>query len=138
MNNLYYKLDNDKNIIVCKDVLEWARSFEGMDRHVKDTLTPNFRISTVFIGIDMSFRKEGDNSPPLLFETMVFATKDLENEGEFTGHDSYCERYATYEEASLGHDRIFNQIINNEIELKTRKKIKLTFKLPDNEETSTG
>jgi len=43
----FFRLDEDKNVIACKDALEWARSFEGMDRHVKDTLTANFRVSTV-------------------------------------------------------------------------------------------
>jgi len=61
---------------------------------------------------------------------MVFGQRDPDEEGMFTGSDSYCERYATYEEASLGHDRIFNMVVNNEIELETKKTLKLNLKLP--------
>ena len=126
MSTLFYRLDEDKNIIACKDAIEWARAFESMNRHVKETITPEFRISTVFIGMDMRFSAE-EGDLPILFETMVFATKNMDGT-DFTGEDSYCDRYCTYEEAMIGHDNVFNKIINGEIELKTRKTIKLNFK----------
>ena len=48
------------------------------------------RISTVFVGIDLSFPGEG---PPLLWETRIFG-------GE---HDGFQEKYSTRKAAIIGH-----------------------------------
>lgn len=70
-----------------------ARTFRG-DRHVADEMIGDTRVSTVFLGIDHQF---GDG-PPLLFETMVFSSnQDL---------DEYCDRYATWDQAAAGHQKI--------------------------------
>ena len=50
-------------------------------------------VSTVFLGLDHSHVK---NNGPILFETMVFGSK----------YEDYQERYQTYDEAILGHERI--------------------------------
>ena len=74
------------------DVVVWGRWFETAKRHVNQTELPNnVRVSTVFLGIDHSF----DGGVPILFGTMIFG-------GE---HDEYQERYATWEEAEVGHQR---------------------------------
>ena len=57
-------------------------------------------ISTVFLGLDHAFGHYG----PILFETMIF-------KGE---HDGWQDRYETYREAIEGHNKVFQQIINNE------------------------
>lgn len=58
----------------------WARTFDSAHRHIATEhikanrlkwalgLAPDYRVSTVFLGIDHNF----DGGPPLLFETMVF------------------------------------------------------------------
>jgi hypothetical protein len=53
-------------------------------------LTKTFDVSTVWLGLDHSFR----NGPPLIFETMVFA------EGS---SDLACRRYSTEAQAREGH-----------------------------------
>lgn len=58
------------------------------------------RLSTVFLGIDHNF---GDG-PPILFETMVFGGKW---EGEM-------DRYSTYDEALMGHERMKKRILAGE------------------------
>jgi hypothetical protein len=76
-----------------EDLLEWARwmEFEHAKRHVAlDYVTPEIRVSTVFLGLDHDFSFAG---PPILFETMVFGG----------GLDGQQEHYATWDEAEYGH-----------------------------------
>ena len=54
-------------------------------------------VSTVFLGLDHSHVK---NNEPILFETMVFGSK----------YEDYQERYQTYDEAILGHERICEMV----------------------------
>lgn len=73
------------------DLMAWAKWFEdGKNRNVKQDMIRGVHISTVFIGLDHSF---GD-SPPLLFETMIFGCECL---------SGYQRRYSTWEEAEAGH-----------------------------------
>ena len=73
-------------------LLEWAMKFEdGDSRRVAKTQVGDTEVSTVFLGIDHNF---GDDGPPLLFESMTFPDQMT------------CERYATWDEAQAGHDRI--------------------------------
>jgi hypothetical protein len=89
---------NDKYIldgqipIPVGDLVEWAQWFEKADRHVAQDVIEGIRISTVFLGLDHSF---GRTPYPILFETMVFG-------GKF---DQECERYATWEQAVVGHNQ---------------------------------
>ena len=74
------------------DVVEWARWFETANRIVAQTeVTPDVKVSTVFLGINHNF---GSGSP-ILFETMIFGGP----------HDSFTERYHTWDEAEAGHAR---------------------------------
>ncbi len=86
----YYILDENKNVVLAKDVHEWGAFFEKRDRIVKQEKVGEVRISTVFLGIDHGFLDDG---APLVFETMVFG-------GE---HDDLTERYHTWAEAEEGH-----------------------------------
>lgn len=90
MKNYYYILDGEIAKPV-DDVIEWATYFETADRTVKKKKLPDCDVSTVFLGMNHAF---GDGTP-ILFETMIFG-------GE---HDSYCERYSTWEEAEIGHQK---------------------------------
>ena len=76
---------------LAKDILEWARWFKVANRVVAKTRVGKLEVSTVFLGIAHAF----GNNRPLLFETMVFG-----------GSEDYQERYATWEEAEKGHDRV--------------------------------
>jgi hypothetical protein len=64
---------------------------------VQQNALPNGRwVSTVWLGLDHSHSLGG---PPLIFETMVFPSRD--NFAEI-----WCERYATLEDAREGHERL--------------------------------
>ena len=75
-------------------LLEWAALLELKTyKRVAETTLPNGKwVSTVWLGLDCSF---GDR-PPLIFETMVFPSKEQLDELDI-------ERYATEEEAREGH-----------------------------------
>jgi len=62
-------------------------------RVAKTDLPGDVFVSTVFLGLDHGFGRPG---PPILFETMVFGGP----------MDDYQERYATWDEAEAGHERI--------------------------------
>ena len=70
----------------------------------------NYWVSTVFLGMDMSFLPEED---PQVFETQVF-----ENHTEDSlGIDRYQQRYSTWEQAEAGHAKIMLDMIDGTLEL---------------------
>ena len=79
----------DQKVVIVGDLLEWAKSFEGSDRIVKQDKIGDIKISTVFLGVDHGW----EPGPHLWFETMIFG-------GE---HDQYQERYETWDQAEKGH-----------------------------------
>ena len=88
----------DRVPVVCHDLLEWVHWFENFsNRQVQLTNVGDIRISTVFLSIDHNFSKMG---PPLLFESMVFGG----------ALDEAQERYATWDEATAGHERLVKQV----------------------------
>lgn len=93
---MYYVLDKDHNAIPTDDVYEWAKMYEdnSKKRRVASTQVGKYWVSTVFLGIDHSL---GDDSPPILFESMVFSD---------TESDLDCKRYCTWNEALAGHERM--------------------------------
>lgn len=89
----WYVLDKDNNIKEAT-IEEWIEWRDKNNVHVGDTTIGDYRVSTVFLGLDHSF----DGGLPVVFETMVFPT------GSWS--EDYCERYHTYEEALAGHERV--------------------------------
>lgn len=91
---LFYLLNpTTHEVTVSYDAEVWAEAFESQDRRVAVThIGAGVKVSTVFLGIDHRF---GDG-PPILFETMVFG-------GPLDGTE---QRYATWEEAVVGHQRV--------------------------------
>lgn len=90
MNRNHYILNSDGTLTTA-ELLVWAEWFETADRNIAlDILPDGTRISTVFLGIDHRF---GSAGPPLLFETMIFGGP----------HDQHQDRYATRDEALMGH-----------------------------------
>jgi len=73
---------------------KWCETFEDFEhRRIGYTELPGgCRVSTVWLGLDHSFREEG---PPLIFESMVFGPDD--------STDLDMIRYSTREEAEQGH-----------------------------------
>ncbi len=59
------------------------------------------QVSTVFLGIDHSFRS--DPHTPILFETMIFAVA-------LPMLDEYQERYSSWDAALAGHQRAVAEV----------------------------
>lgn len=68
-------------------------------RRIRETTVGSYWVSTVWIGIDLSF----GGLRPLIFETVVFP-KSRDAIESFEDRD--MERYATEEEAIKGHNRM--------------------------------
>jgi len=81
------------------DPAEYVRFFENdQNRRVaRTTFGGIIEVSTVFLGIDHNFSRNG---PPILFETMVF-NKDGEEEG--------CWRCSTWDEAEAQHAQVVQE-----------------------------
>lgn len=98
----YYKTDDAGEPVKCDETLEWGRWMETAIRHVGkddvDTPTGPARVSTVFLGIDHNFSREG---PPVLWETMVFG---VEKYAEFQ------DRYTSRADALAGHARVVKTV----------------------------
>jgi hypothetical protein len=100
-----YVLNQHHEPVLVEDLLLWAACFEEDDKRIVkqeyvtelgEQLVSPFthpRVSTVFLGLDHNFMGKG---PPILFETMVFG-------GPFN-HTLW--RYATWDEAVTGHERL--------------------------------
>lgn len=99
----YYILEG-KTPVPVFDLMTWARWIETANRHVKDEMVNECRVSTVFLGID-----HGWHGAPLLFETMVFCPSQYHADHE------YMQRYGTWDEAEKGHEEIKGMLILNEL-----------------------
>lgn len=98
----YWILDEHHNVVRAKDVIEWGEFFHSPEHIVARSYFWWGRISTVFLGIDHSFRfLEEEPGAPVVFESMVF------------GHNSWSElamdRYTTWDEAETGHARLMHE-----------------------------
>ena len=100
---LRYAVLRGHEVVLCRDAREWAEMFEGTERVVEQTTVNRYWISTVFLGLNHSWYREG---PPQWFETMVFE----ELEDGRTKSDRFCRRYTTWEEAEAGHAEILEII----------------------------
>jgi len=81
------------------DMMEWGRLHSAPYKRVAETtLEDGTWISTVWLGID---HRLGGDGPPLIFETMVFASKDDLSEKDMA-------RYSTEAEALAGHAEMVN------------------------------
>ena len=65
---------------------------------VKQELINDSKVSTVFLGLDHGW----ENNVPILWETMIFGGKE----------DMYQDRYTSYKEALVGHEKAVNLVKN--------------------------
>lgn len=86
-----------KTVVPVGDLIEWAKTFESSDRIVAKTKVGIATVSTVFLGLNHKFTKDG---PDLWFETMVFGSV----------HDQHMNRYTTWDEAEVGHKKIVQMV----------------------------
>jgi hypothetical protein len=100
----WYILDENKNPVRCDDHMERHKWNESLPEDQRTSLgckvdhwtNGKISVSTVFLSLDHGW----DSDVPIVFETMIFG-------GE---RDQECERYATWEEAKAGHDRIVAEV----------------------------
>lgn len=102
--SLFYVLDENDKPVPVKDEVEWGAWMAektretGEDaRFVARSNVGDAHVPTVFLGVN--HRHFGDG-PPILFETMVFGGSE----------DGYQERYATWEGALAGHERVVDKL----------------------------
>ena len=100
----YYTIDEDHVVsgpFPFEGWIEWAKrvenllEFERVCRVGRNQIDSDCYVSTIFLrGIDHSFLdQDRPDHMPLLFETMIFGGP----------HDRELWRYATWDEAALGH-----------------------------------
>ena len=94
---MHYKLDG-KMAVQCADLWDWAEWMQTGDNRVALDEIGGIRVSTVFLGLDHNWSRQGD---PLLFETMVFMLDDEAGD---------MNRYFTWGEAEAGHKKIVELI----------------------------
>jgi len=104
----HFLLDENNIPYLCEDFFTWGIGMEKLEKenriHVKKEMVGKFFISTIFWGLNHSFK-----GPPILFETMVFNYgAKVTKENEFL--DEYMERYATRDEAEKGHEKIVDMV----------------------------
>jgi hypothetical protein len=96
MMKLYILVDK---VPVLTDDLDIWNTYISQNRSIKFTeFGDTISVSTVFLGLDHSIMNK--EYGPILFETMVFGSK----------YDDHQERYRTYDEAILGHERICEMV----------------------------
>lgn len=100
---MWYKLDDDNNPVKARDNKDF---FDWHDKNINRLCVmrqdiDGIVISTMFLGLDHSY--SGDNTKPLLWETMIFKGK----------HDQYQERYYTFNDALDGHFKALELVIKS-------------------------
>jgi hypothetical protein len=95
-------------IIPATDLIEWAMNFERVDNHVGYDEVSGFIVPTVFMGINHT----GGRGRPHWFETMVFRQMDNKR---MLGRLIDQWRYATLEEARVGHKGAVDAVEKGEI-----------------------
>jgi hypothetical protein len=118
LRNFHYILLPNHQIAEA-DLMTWAEWFETADRHVSETFTQLYWISTVFLGINHRF----GSGPPVLFETMVFEREGYESSliKSFIVHeDLECHRYSSWDDAEAGHEATVRRYLKMEADATAR------------------
>lgn len=91
--NIYYRLDEKKNVVPCS-LMEFTKQFgDDSTRRVALTKLKKLTVSTVFLGLDHNWGPE--DATPIVFETMIFGEPKFEE---------YEERCCTWNEALEMHE----------------------------------
>ena len=98
-HNMYFMLDENRNVVPAKSFKEWGEWFHKSNRRVsRQIVAPNIQVSTVFLGMNHNFTSE---DPPILWETMVF----IKGEG---GEMSRCS--GTWQDAEAMHNKMVEKV----------------------------
>lgn len=96
-----YILDDQGQPVVEPDLFKWAAWMEFSPRHVAFERLGPVDISTVFLGLDHSFR----GGPPVVWETMFFG------EGRLNGDQSRCA--GSREQAEAMHAMMRQRLLSD-------------------------
>ena len=115
-----YILDENHQPVKC-DTMTWGRWFnDGDNKRVALTLTRDYEVSTVFLGVDHDWSGKG---PPVLYETMVFPLNVIDlKTGKRSGMEDDMDRYCTWEEAEAGHAEMVRKVLDFERSTTERNK----------------
>ncbi len=97
MGQRYILKDNQPEL--CEDLEEWAVWYGSNNHQIASNSLGNTSVSTAFIGIAAG---EVDGLP-MLFETLVSPSGEV-------------RRYATYQQALEGHERIVRDLAGSRLE----------------------
>ncbi len=109
-----YILDDDNRVVAVDDILVWAEWWEDARVNRRNVVAQTqirdgAWVSTVFIGLDMAF----EELRPIVFESMAFTARSEVRFSEFQGKEVEglgeeldTARYATWDEAVMGHERM--------------------------------
>lgn len=90
-------LDETGNVKPESDLLRWGKWMQRGNRVVKKETIGDVEVSTVFLGMNHNYNKEG---PPIIWETMVFGGSHDQEQDRCSGtreqaealHKKMCER----------------------------------------------
>ena len=94
----FYDMDTQPLIDHMQWVMYGASLMETGEKSLAHDIVGNYRVSTVYIGLDMGFM----NVLPLIFETMIFVEESKEDN---LGINLWMDRYTWKEQALQGHER---------------------------------
>jgi len=106
-----YILDANGEPVLEPDLMKWATWFEASQttgdlehslRRVAVSQIGEWQISTVFLALDHNFGM-GPNTPPVLWETMVFGPEPWDN---------WQDRYTSRAAAEAGHQAVLDAIVS--------------------------
>lgn len=114
-----YILNEKKEAVPCTGVVEWGMWMEaqrqaengGLHRVGLDEVN-GLMISTVFLGLDHNFLRDGE---PILFETMFFGPGGRCVEVSLDDEDCTQLRYCTWEQAENAHKKIVTMLKANPV-----------------------
>lgn len=110
-----------------RPIHQWEYHFKHtyFPKHVGQDTINGWYISTIWMGLDHSFWKDGD---PIIFETMIF--KDDESFPDNEEIKDYQERYSYLKEAEEGHKQACQRVreITKEMTMKSSMENPLRLK----------
>lgn len=94
------------------ELFGYRKGFNYETRFNLKTQVGKYEVSTVDLGLNHQF---DESLPPLYYETMIFIKGDTfgERYEEENPFEYYQERYATEEEARIGHQKAIDYIKEN-------------------------
>ena len=110
-------MNENKEVVQAKDVLEWARFFEGSNNRIVKQEYVGFAeenkiwLSTVFLGFDHNFSENAKE--PVLWETMAFIEKkepkdELDKRKQYEEFMDRCP--GTWQDAEKMHNDMARKI----------------------------